>query len=848
MGDTGVTSTPRSRRGGQVLFDAVEGALRCLSLGEKILLLTGASTWRTQELASIQLGAVTFSDGPIGVRGTGEIPDDKGLAFPNPSAVAATWDLSLVEQLGELHASEARSKGADVVLAPLVNLQRTPVAGRHFESFSEDPVLTGSIASALVSAIQREGIGTCLKHFVCNESETERTTYLSQVDARTLREVYLEPFVRVIDEADPWCVMAAYNGVDVDGVSAPATEHHRLLGDVLRGELGFDGLVISDWLATKTAEQSALAGLDLVMPGPSGPWAQDLEAAVLAGRVPESMIDDKVRHLLMLAAKVGAWPRRPAKQIRTIPESQSTQLLTEVAARACVVLKGADAGLWVPIDPHGVRSIALIGPAAVEPLIQGGGSAYIVPEAVSMPADALRSALPSEVALSVHRGGRAAAFAPELDVSALATDPLTGAPGLRIRLLDAAGAELESWRVVDGWDGRPGLDDHDPRAHTVEISCDLHLDAAGTHQVGVGTVGEFRIELDGKTVDQGSRRAGSEVILDSSVNDPADVGVDVVVSCPVTVRLSATVQVIDAPGYGRFARAAIRHQPPHAGADAELAEAVAAAAAAEVAIVMVGTTAREESEGWDRADLELPGRQNELVRAVAAVNSRTIVIVNAGAPVLLPWLDDGPSQVLWCWLPGQQLGAALAAVLTGTIEPSGHLPWTLPARAEDVPVPNAVPRAGVVKYGEGVDVGYRGWQRLGRVPARPFGFGGGWSTWRYDWAEASRRPDGDVVVEVALTNTGRRRATQVVQVYLDEPGETRRLAGFAAVTADPGAQSLVSLAIPARYASHYLDGRWVSTAKPLTLAIASDVITTMLSIPWPGPPVQPTTQPQSVVS
>ncbi len=848
MGGVDLTSSSTSSRGDRPPVDAREAAIARLSLHEKILLVTGASTWRTQELPAIELGAITFSDGPIGVRGTGEIPGETGLAFPNPSAVAATWDLSLVERLGALHAGEARSKGADVVLAPLLNLQRAPVAGRHFESYSEDPVLTGSIAAAQVRAIQREGIGTCLKHFICNESETERTTYLSEVDGRTLREVYLEPFARVIDEADPWCVMAAYNGIDVDGVSASATEHGHLLQDVLRGELGFDGAVISDWLATKTTEPSALAGLDLVMPGPTGPWAEGLEDAVLAGRVPESVIDDKVRHLLDLAARVGAWPKPTAAPAHPASAPGGIELLTEVAARACVVLKGGDEGHWAPISPDRLRSVALIGPAAVEPLIQGGGSAFIVPDAVSLPADALRAVLPAEVSLSVHRGGRAAAFAPELDLAAIATDPLSGNPGLRLRLLDQAGAELDSWPVLDGWDGRPGLDDRDPRGHTLEISADLHLTAPGTHQLGVGAVGEYQIAFDGSVVDQGVHRAGAEVILNSSVNNPADVSLDVEVVSPVTFRLVATVQVIDAPGYGRFARAAIRHQPPHISAEAELAEAVAAAQAADVAIVMVGTTATEESEGWDRADLDLPGRQNDLVRAVAAVNPRTIVIVNAGAPVLLPWLDEGPEQVLWCWLPGQQMGAALAAVLTGQLEPSGRLPWTLPARAEDVPVPNAIPHDGVVTYREGVDVGYRGWQRLGRVPARPFGFGLGWSTWSFDTADAHLHPDGDVTVQATVTNLGPRRSTQIVQVYLDEPGETRRLAGFAAATADRGVQMQVSIDIPARYARHYVDGHWAASAQPLTLAIGADVATTKLSIPWPGSPVQPTAQSQSVVS
>ena len=260
-------------------FDAIAVAAS-LPLDEKVALLTGAATWTLRAIPELGLRTMTVSDGPIGVRGTG----DDGLPsaqLPAPSATAATWDVDLQARLGTLMAAEARRKAVDVILAPVVNLQRSPVGGRHFECLSEDPFLTARLAVAFVDAIQAQGIAACVKHFVGNETETDRTEYLSRIDERTLREVYLAPFEAVVD-AGVWTIMAAYNGLTRDGVDAPATAHRPLLTEILKGEWGFDGIVVSDWLATKTAVGPALGGLDLVMPGPGGPWADGLLAAVRA--------------------------------------------------------------------------------------------------------------------------------------------------------------------------------------------------------------------------------------------------------------------------------------------------------------------------------------------------------------------------------------------------------------------------------------------------------------------------------------------------------------------------------------------------------------------------------------
>ena len=792
----------------------VEKCLDALDLERKVRLLTGADFWSTHAEPSIGLRSIVFSDGPSGVRGTRWDEREPSLNLPSATALAATWDRDLAHRYGAALAAEARRKGVHVVLGPTINLQRSPLGGRGFEAFSEDPLLTGDLATAYVRGLQEHGVAAAPKHYVAGDFETERFTASVEVDDRTLREVYLAPFERVVVEAGAWLVMSAYNSV-----RGTTMTEHPLLRAPLCTEWGFDGVVVSDWTAVRDTEASARARQDLAMPGPRGPWGDALVTAVREGRVPERAVDEKVRRLLRLAARVGALDgAAPRADVPPPPLDRGAALARQVASAGVVLLRNDGALPW---PAGGPRSVAVIGEHATLPRTQGGGSATVLPERVATPLDGLRAALPdAEVTwtagVPLHDGLR------PLPLATL-TDPESGQPGLRVRCLDAGGAELlsENRRTAElVWLGTLPAG-----TAAVELRTRYRSGAAGPLTLGVAAAGHLRILLDGAPAFD-TDLAPEGTSLGAALFAPPVARVPTILVESAAVELTVRYRLPEAVGARRVAAITLGTEAADRPVSDAIAAAAASAGAAEVAVVVVGTTPKLESEGFDRAGLSLPGAQDDLVRAVAAANPRTVVVVNSGGPVLLPWRDE-VAAVLVSWFAGQEFGHALADVLLGRAEPGGRLPMTWPAAEADVPVLDTRPVDGVLRYDEGVHLGHRAWLRAGRAPAYPFGHGLGYTSWELTNLTVAAPGSGDpALATVTVRNTGRRPGRQVVQAYLSRPGSAvdrpaRWLAGFASVHAEPGTSHEVTIPLPARAFEHW-DAGWRTEPGLFTVHVGTD--------------------------
>ncbi|MDQ0910895.1 beta-glucosidase [Streptomyces canus] len=758
---------------------AVEAALAGLDLDAKARLLAGQDMWSLPALSEIGLDSLVMSDGPIGVRGVRWSADDPSIALPSPTALAATWDPELARRAGVLLAQEARRKGVHVLLAPTVNLHRSPLGGRHFEAYSEDPYLTGRIGAGYVTGVQEGGVGTTVKHFVANDAETDRFTVNNLVSERALRELYLAPFELIVENAHPWGIMTAYNTVN----GTTMTEHHYLVNEVLRGEWGFDGYNVSDWMAARSTEGAIEGGLDVAMPGPTTVYGEALAQAVRDGRVEESAVDTAVRNVLRLAARVGILDG--AEPVVTeLPETvDGIGLAREIARRSFVLVRNQGA---LPLK---AGTVALIGAAARDARVLGGGSATVFPDRIVSPLDGLAAALP-EGTLSYAVGAD-----PNTEL-AVADEGFS----LEAVCRDVNGEVIGTAPVPNGqiqWMGSdlPEGVTHD-RLHTVELTGTFTPRESGTHTFGIKGLGAFQLVVDGTTYYDDVQRTDKDDPFVTFFGAPEPrAQVELTAGEPVEISLTHVV-VLPEDVPMKVVTFSLAHQDPRRDPDELIAEAVEAARHADTAVVVVATTERVESEGYDRKDLALPGRQDELVRAVAAANPNTVVVVNSGSPVELPWRED-VAAVLFSWFPGQEGGAALADVLTGAHEPGGRLPTTWGTLA-DAPVTRVAPEAGELPYDEGVFIGYAAWEKERRTPAYPFGHGLGYTDWTYESVEVR-----GTTVRVRLRNSGSRAGREVVQVYLAPAGPdaerpARRLAGFAGTAAGPGESVEVTVEIPRR--------------------------------------------------
>ncbi len=776
--------TPSSDPMNAVAGLAENGAL---DLEARVRLLTGASMFTLWPEPALGLSEMRLSDGPTGVRGLHFLGGHVVALLPNATLLASAWSEDTAREAGVILAQEAMAQQIHVVLGPTINLHRSLLGGRLFEAYSEDPLLTGRLAAAYVNGLQSQHVGACPKHLVANESETDRNTVNSVVDEATLRELYLLPFEIAVDDSDPWAIMAAYN--NVNGV--PATEQHHVINEIVKGEWGYSGLVMSDWFATKTAAAAANGGLDLVMPGPHGPWGEALVKAVRSGEVAEAVIDDHLERLLRLAGRTGALgsPRGWPAQLPAPASPQRRDALTRLAAQGMTVLANRDSTLPLARDGR----IALIGRHAIETICMGGGSAQVNPPHQVSIADGLRALLGDAVTFTdgVEVRQRPVAARPGFVV-----DPDTGEPGTQLIRYTADGHLLDRSHHPDS----ATIVGYDSSTENVaRLSFRARIATTGMIEVGVMGVGQWTLRVGERTEHIILQASGSGI--GEEILTPPTAVVSRELLAPALVEASVRLPraaVVDGGADGPALYALIAH-PAARAAEAAMADAERAAAEADIAAVVVGLTEEQETETADKATLQLPGRQDELVRKVAAAAQRTVVVVNAATPVLMPWLDE-VDAVLWAGLPGQEGGHAVAAALLGDIEPAGRLVTTFPTADGAAPAWSVTPVDGELAYAEGTFIGYRGhYSRRAPAPAFWFGHGLGYSTWDYPAAELLHG-DGSPGARVQVINTGGRRSREVVQLYLQpvEPEHPVRLVGWAALTADPGEAVTVDVATDGR--------------------------------------------------
>ena len=770
----------------------IDDLLKQLTLEEKISMLAGADLWHTVPVPRLGIPQFKVTDGPNGARGAWGSMASPSVATPVGIALGATWNPAIVEKVGNVLADELEAKGAHILLAPTVNIHRTPIAGRNFECYSEDPFLSGMIASAYIKGIQDKGKGACIKHFVANDQEFERFSMSSEVDERTLREIYLEPFRIAIRNANPWSVMSSYNRVN----GTYACEYDHTLKDILKDEWGYEGIVMSDWFGTYDTDVPA-GGLDLEMPGPARWMAEEhVKKALENGTLTEEALNDKVRRLLRVLEKAGLFenPKLHAEKGENKP--QHRKIMREAAREAIVLLKNNGT---LPLKK--VKSIAVIGPYANAAQILGGGSSSVSPHYVVTPFEGIKDRA-GKIKVETTPGCHIFKSMPAPASETLSTPD--GKQGLSLKIFNGTEFEGEpvyaevTTRVQHGWFDR-SVPNADQECFSMIMEGLFTPKESGVHTLELGGVGWSKLYLD------------NNLLIDHSHD--SDMGQALTKEVKLVGGKSYPIKVeYYWKGNPRWKSVGIGHQPPQP--KDTIAEAVKLAKNSDVVVLVAGLNPEWETEGADRVDMKLPGRQNELIERVAKANKNTIVVLNAGSAVEMPWIDKVPA-VLQMWYDGQEQGSALADILFGDESPSGKLPTTFPVRLEDNPAYTNYPgENGQVRYGEGIFVGYRYYDKKKLAPLFPFGHGLSYTTFTYSNLRVGAKsitPSQALKVKVDVTNAGKVAGREVVQLYVRDVKSTfarpeKELKAFQKVELKPGQTKTITFTLD-REAFWYFDSR-----------------------------------------
>ncbi|KAJ0122270.1 glycosyl hydrolase family 3 N terminal domain-containing protein [Diaporthe amygdali] len=763
MGSAGTVSTPdtevtppespvqehRSHLSSERLW--AKKKLSQLTQEEKVSLLTAADFWRTKAINSKGIPAAKTSDGPNGARGGIFVGGTKDLLY----------------EVGQHLANEVKARSAHILLAPTVCMHRHPLGGRNFESFSEDPLLTGKLAAQYIQGLQQKGVAATIKHFVGNEQETHRLTIDSIVQERPLRELYLKPFEIAVREANPWAIMSSYNLVN--GVHADMNKH--TLKDILRGEWGYDGTVISDWGGINSTVESIVAGCDIEFPFSTNWRFEKVLDALKSGDLLQADIDQAAENALTLVHRVTGGEAYTEEPERQDNRAETRELIREAGTQGLTLLKNE--GGILPINPKTAK-LAVIGPNANRAIAGGGGSASLNPYYNTLPLESIKKAAEQEVIYA--QGCHINKWLPVASPYCKTED---GKPGVTIDWFvgdQFKGAPVVQQRRTNTdlflWDSAP-LAQVGPEWSAIARTS-LTPTITGKHTISFMSVGPGKLYLNDKlALDLWDWTEEGEAMFDGSVDYLVEVDMEAGKAVELKVEMTNELRPISKQKQFNMTH---KYGGCRIGFKQEdkvdyLQEAIEAAKQADVAVVIVGLDAEWESEGYDRQTMDLPsdGSQDRLVQAVVKANPNTVVVNQSGSPVTMPWVDEVPA-IVQAWYQGQEAGNALADVLFGFKNPSGKLPCTFPKALTDTPAYHNWPgeNLGVV-YGEGLYIGYRHYERANIAPLFPFGHGLSYTTFEYGRPSLSARvlSEGEPLeLLMAVSNIGDVDGFETVQIYV----------------------------------------------------------------------------------
>lgn len=802
----------------------VRDLLDRLSLEEKAGFMAGKNLWFMKGVERLSIPSLQVTDCGHGVT---VILDNAGrysgcaTCFPTAVAQAASWDGELVYEIGRAIARETRHLGSAILLAPMVNIHRTPLNGRNYETYSEDPFLAGTLASFFIKGVQSEHIGAVIKAMTANNQQTNQENLNVEVSERALREIYLPAFKIPILDANPWGVMTAYNGLN--GYPTCASKH--LITTILKNEWNYDGFVVSDWRSVKSSA-SIKAGLDIEMPGPGRFMAtKDILNAVTQGELSEDELDDRVSRYLRAMVKSKVLDRNPPK-LGSESNTPRHRKLAQRAAESSIILLKNESGL-LPLDRSKLKKLAVIGPNAREARLGGGGSASVTACSTVSPLKGLEGYCGQAVSIEFVEGATMRGNLPIVGNSYfIHRDRGKIVQGLKAEYFSNSNLKGKpscvriDEKVEFSWGWASPCKEVGKGSYSVRWTGGVRAPVTGTYRFGVTChEGGFRLYLNGQKVidewDNRSDEAFEAVFSRKSENVKMDLTEGTICDIRLEFRKLGNKNAIrlewDVPG---------RRNP--------IEEAVRLAVECDVAIVFAGLSNLFEGGMNDREDIALPDGQDELIEAVAKANPNTLVVLINGTPVAMPWLDD-VRAVLEAYYPGQEGGHAMTRVIFGDVNPSGKLPETFPKRLQDNPSHDFFPGRGQdVSYGEGIYVGYRHYDTKGIEPLFPFGHGLSYTEFEYNHLRIEQDKNNQVHVMLDVKNVGETAGAEVVQLYVrdieasvDRP--LKELKAFDKIALLPGQTKQVELLLQREAFAFFKSeqNKWVVESGKFELLIGS---------------------------